>query len=118
MKMTHGEIRGLLTLLGLMCIVVTFAYFTRSCRHSGTPPTSDGAVTFVSADSIADTVMLNSAAQEAVRADSLRQARRDSIRAVNSSTKQCKSKGAKATKTLKAPAPDKPSPIDCPVSAD
>lgn len=118
MKMTHGEIRGLLTLLGLMCIVVTFAYFTRSCRHSGTPTMPDSAVTAVSADSIAETVMLNSAAQKAVRADSLRQARRDSIRAVNSSTKQRKSSNPKATKAPKAPAPDRPSPIDCPVSND
>ena len=69
-KMTHSEIRGTLMLLGLMALVVVFAYFTKG---GGRGESSEG-----DDRRAVDSIEMVSAATDAAKSDSLRNAHRTS----------------------------------------
>lgn len=111
-KMTHGELRGLLMLIGLMMIVVIYAWIFKA-------GSSESSTSSQQSTELADTLQVAAAARHAQAIDSVRRERQkvarassDSISPSNTGKPRQSKHRAKTAKSAKnAPAPV-PSPLD------
>lgn len=123
-RMTHGEFRGLLLLIGLMMLVVIYAWFFKGDDSGGTIRKVNYTVD-LQKDSVkngyqqtaADSLLIENAARRAAALDSVRSARKSTRSGQDSpSNGKDTSKGSRKSSRQPKPTPaPTPSPLDRPV---
>lgn len=108
MKITNGEIRGTIVLVGILLLILAAVWWFGRTADTSTLP--EGSVNYFREDSAL--IMQRSANYEKSRHD--RRLRSDSTHRSHHKSEGHSRRKSKA-KPKKAPAPDRPSPLDSPV---